>query len=450
MNVEITRKILERVDAEKDGMIKDLSDLITIPSVSDDKKHVAEALNHMLKLGETYDFVTQSKAHDRVGVIEMGNGDETLGILTHVDVVPPGPLDLWTTPPFQADIRDGKIFGRGTLDDKGMVIASLYAMKIVREMGLPLKKKVQLIIGTQEETAWDDMFDYVKNNKLPDYGFTPDGEFPIENIEKGVCDLVLEFDTPKANNEDGEKPYIVSINAGTASNCVPARAEAVLSNGEIIIAEGRAAHSSVPSRGVNAIFELRNKLISRKVESNIFTKILDVIYFETSDFVGKNMPFYKEDEYYKGEYVHRNVFIPTIFKTENGKLSILVDIRYVIGTEIQEVKDYFEKIAKQFGGLLRVSDDLPPVFVSREKPFLKSFAEAYEYVTGKESEFLTGYGASYAKTMHDIVGWGPVFPGEQDTCHEANEFISIDSLINCTKIYATAIAEIVLSDKSYK
>lgn len=143
--------LLQYIENNKDEMLKDLADFVAIPSISSDKEKVRKALEFALKLGADMGFRVENCLNGQVGVIEIGQGEETLGILSHVDVVPAGDLEEWETDPFEAVIKDGRVYGRGNIDDKGMIISSLYAMKAVSEYGIPLKKKVQLILGTQEE-----------------------------------------------------------------------------------------------------------------------------------------------------------------------------------------------------------------------------------------------------------------------------------------------------------
>ena len=219
------RIMTEFIDKHFGDMTADLAELIAVPSESDDHEKVREALRAAVKQAERYGFKAYSVLDEQVGIVEMGEGPETLGILTHVDVVPAGDPAQWDSDPYKAEIRDGKIFGRGTLDDKGMLIASLYAMRAVKELGLPLRKKVQLIIGTREEVEWTDMDAYVKSYPLPDYGFTPDGAYPVCNIEKGYIDQLMEFDVSDEKGEDGL--YLRELDIGTAANVIPGRAAAV-------------------------------------------------------------------------------------------------------------------------------------------------------------------------------------------------------------------------------
>ena len=232
------------IDMNRQNILDDLSAIVTVPSVSSDLSKVSEALDKVLELGRRMGFSAERLLDGQIGIVEIGEGNETVGILTHVDVVPAGDRDQWHTDPFQAVVRDGRIYGRGTLDDKGMIVASLYAMKAVKEQDIPLKKKIRLIIGTQEETSWTDMEKYTRSYPPPDYGFTPDGEYPICNIEKGGADIMMEFDI----SDEVSGLHLVSIDCGQAANAVPAKASAVLSDGSEIVAYGRAVHSCQPEK----------------------------------------------------------------------------------------------------------------------------------------------------------------------------------------------------------
>lgn len=435
------------VEANRDGILRDLSELIGIASVSSDATKVQAALDFILERARQMGFRAENVLNGQVGVVEMGEGNETLGILTHTDVVSPGDLQDWCSDPFKACVRDGRLYGRGALDDKGMIIASLYAMWAVSELGQQLHKKVQLIIGTQEEVEWTDMDAYVRAFPLPDYGFTPDGEYPICNIEKGGGNIRLTFDI---SSEQGDGLYVTDVSCGTAENVVPGKAVARLSDGSEVAAEGRAVHSCQPERGDNALFRLVEKLNAMPLAENPLLRALRCVYDTFSDMYGTRLGLCSASEYYQGEFVHRNVFTPTIFTTNGGTCEVNINVRSAYGTSDEEILTGFEAFAGRVDARITKYTMMPPVFVSKDRPFLKKLAEAYENVTGLKNEFVLAYGGSYAKAMPNVVSWGPIFPGEEDTCHEPNEYIKIDSLLSSTEIFAQAIAGIALSEESFK
>ncbi len=456
-----TEKIISYMEAHKEDIIRDAGDLIGIPSISDDHKQVLRALEHVLAIGRSMGFQARSVLNGQAGIIEIGEGPETLGILVHVDVVPPGDAASWETPPFEPVIKDGKLYGRGAVDDKGPIIASLYAMKAVTELGIPLKKKVQMIIGTQEEVEWTDMEAYVKAFPLPDYGFTPDGEFPVCNIEKGVTDIELLVPV-KTPDIEMEGLFLTAINGGTATNVVPDHCKASLLKRtikrdgnveeEVFTLEGKgvSVHSCQPEKGKNAILELSSLLSKYPLADTEPARLAKLLDRQFADINCSGIGLYSENEYYEGEYVHRNIVSPTMISTEEGAVRINFNLRSAYGTCKEKIRNAFEEIAAQIGGSIEKFAGLPPVFVSKERPFMKVFAEAYETVTGLENEFTLAYGGSYAKAMDNVVSFGPLFPGEEDTCHEVNEYIAIDSLLLNAKVFAEAIGRIALSDAGFK
>lgn len=444
--MKVDKDLISLIDSYTDDMLKDLSSLIEIPSVTDDRPEVLKALNYTLDCGKRLGFDSKAYLEGEVGLIEAGRGEEVLGILAHVDVVSAGDTEKWRTPPFTPILEAGTIYGRGTLDDKGPVVAVLYAMKAVLDLEAKLnqqmKKKIQFILGTREETQWTDMDAYVKKYPLPDYGFTPDGEFPICNIEKGVA--TLEMVLPQ--HLDG---IITGLEGGTASNVVPGKCQIII-EGESIIIDGKAVHASQPEKGKNAIMAMAKKLVQMNLKESPLLRVAAMLvdYFDDSE--GAALGLRSESEYFNGEFVHRNIFTPTMIKANGDCTKITFDIRYAYGTDFTEILEAFDKVAAELNGKVDSYQDLPPVYVSSGKPFLKVFAQAYERVTGLGNEFVLAYGGSYAKAMPNIVSWGPIFPGDDDTCHEENEFITLEVLKRNAEIFAVALWDIVMSDESYK
>ena len=148
--------------------------------------------------------------------------------------------------------------------------------------------------------------------------------------------------------------------------------------------------------------------------------------------------------------MHRNTFAPTILKADKGKAALWVNARPPYGEDMDKVVKTLDDWARERGGKTVSMDAQPGVFVSKESPFLKVLADSYEDVTDFTNEFVLAYGGSYAKAMPNIVSWGPLFPGEEDTCHITDEYIDLESMMMSTKIFAEAIMRIVLSDESFK
>src|SRR5690606_23979473 len=178
------------VEKRKNDLIHDTQRLLQIKSVLDEEnatkdaplgQGVKDALQFMLDLGEEHGFKSKNEGN-LAGHIDFGEAEECVGILCHVDVVPEG--DGWSVDPYGAEIKDGKIYARGAIDDKGPTMAAFYGMKIVKELDLPLKRRVRMIIGTDEESNWRCVDHYFEHEEMPTFGFAPDADFPIIYAEK--------------------------------------------------------------------------------------------------------------------------------------------------------------------------------------------------------------------------------------------------------------------------
>ena len=275
----------KEVELRKEDLLKDLFTLLRIDSVRDDSKATEdapvgpgpkEALEAFLAIGERDGFTTK-QVGNLAGHIEFApNPDykETLGVLGHVDVVPVG--TGWDTDPFEPQIINDRIYARGSSDDKGPSMAAYYALKIIKELGLPVSRRVRFIIGTDEESGWKCMDRYFQTEEMPDFGFSPDATFPIINGEKGI--LSLHYDIP-AGTPEGDY-QLLSFDAGLRENMVPqdAHAEIVVPNADEVVDRflayvaanpvegsaqvldgkvildvvGKSAHGSTPDKGINA------------------------------------------------------------------------------------------------------------------------------------------------------------------------------------------------------
>ena len=275
-------KIIEEL---KDDLIDSTAELIKIKSIEGEAKEgkpygegVASALEKALEISEKLGFKTVN-VDGYVGYAEYGEGDDYIGVLGHLDLVPEG--DGWKYPPYGAEIHDGKMYGRGTTDDKGPIMAALYGLKAIKEAKLPLSKKVRILFGTNEETGSNEISHYLAKEKPPILGFTPDAEYPIIYAEKGIT----RFDVVKKLEIKSDKQIKLKyVKGGDAPNIVPDYCEAGIEcpdpdmiiksveycankNGidlkakekeGLVVVEsvGVAAHGSTPEVGKNAIMQM--------------------------------------------------------------------------------------------------------------------------------------------------------------------------------------------------
>lgn len=440
--------LIERIDGMYPDILAALKGLIAYPSYEENGEAVSGALRYCLTLASELGLEARLAAGGSVGVISCGPADaEKCAVLAHVDVVPEGDWSLWKFPPYEMTVADGSVYGRGVGDDKGPLISCLFAIKAVLDEAAAqggLKKRLELILGTREETVWTDMEAYVNTEKLPDYGFTPDGDFPIGNVEKGYMDIIVTFPFTENDTE------IAVLTAGNAKNIIPENAELRIDGKDVLIkAHGRSVHSSVPERGVNAISALSRETRIHEVGLNPAARNCLSFIREhlSSDVFGKSFGIYREEDTYQGEYVHHTVCAPTLLATTETGYAINLNLRTSPPDDPNEILSRIAAVASLYGASVEADGIQSTVFVPRTRPFLRKMAQAYSSVTGKAADFTLGYGASYAKAMPNIVSFGPVFPGSEDSIHEANERVEECDLQSAGRIYALALGLIAYSDE---
>ena len=461
------------IDNNKDEIIKSTQELIKIPSVYEKSnnpampfgKNVNDALTYMLNLGEKLGFRTKN-IDGYCGYIEFGSGNDLVGIIGHLDVVPEG--DNWTNPPFSATIKDNKIFGRGAIDDKGPIIASLYAMKAVMD-NCKINKRVRLILGLNEENDWKCIEHYKQvNEELPSVSFSPDANFPCIYAEKGILSSYISMPYPLEKHKK-DIIFIKNINCNNnALNVVPKYCEVSLEidsnlikitdfvdyinnsikdlkfNIEIniiddktisLISHGVQAHAAHPDLGVNAISKLIVLLYDIFNKYNINCDILD--FFKSNinnEYDGNLLGANFSDE---SGNLTLNV---GNFSFNNSTISIGFNIRIPIHTKINAIEKIFEEKCFNYNNLKYITSEIEePLYVPKNNFLVKALCNIFNEETNSNFEPIAIGGGTYARGFDNCVSFGPCFPGDTDMCHQTDEFIDIDKLILSTKIYAKAI-----------
>lgn len=463
---------LNEVEKRKEALLKDTRELLHIKSILDEDhtlpdaplgKGVKQALEFMLKLGEKDGFIAKNVGNV-AGHLEFGEGDELLGILCHVDVVPEG--DGWTSDPFAAEIRDGKIFARGALDDKGPTMAAYYAMKIVKELGLPLNKRVRMIIGTDEESNWRCVEHYFKHEEMPTLGFAPDADFPIIQAEKGISDFDLAQQKRMIQKNDSLLE-VQSFNAGKRYNMVPDYAKAIirhfdheaelaqkfthfmnrfgvesqyhLENSELTLeVKGVSAHGMEPNNGKNAGLFLAEFLSKQNLDAQAADYFQFVSRYFFNDSRGVNFGVNYSDDL-SGELTI-NVGKLSYSNETGGKAGL--NLRYPVTNNMDNTKEKIEAVIRQEGFTLENFSDSKPHYVDENDFLIQTLKKVYEEQTGEKAELLAIGGGTYARSLKSGVAFGPLFPGRPDIAHQKDEFIMVDDLIRSAAIYAQAIFEL--------
>jgi succinyl-diaminopimelate desuccinylase len=455
------------IDAMKEDIIKSTQEIIKIKSVESEPKPgmpfgegVAKSLECALNTAKNLGFHTVN-LDGYVGYAEYGQGEDYVVALGHLDVVPEG--DGWIHPPYAAEIHDGKMYGRGTTDDKGPIMATLYGLKAVKDAKLPISKRIRVLFGTNEETGSKELEYYLEREKAPVAGFTPDADYPIINGEKGITifNIVKDF-----NSLNKSANYIKYIKGGQVANIVPEYCEAgivtkdaqniikalesfekvadykltseVKEDMVIIKSEGEAAHGSLPELGCNAIMQLFAFLGTIDLGSNDVSAYVE--------FLNKNI----------GMDIHGESFGVCLEDDNSGKLSFNVgvvnmdensstmtlNLRYPVTNKLEDMMNPFNKRIEGTGIKIEKFEHQEPLFFSPDSPIIKALQKVYTEQTGEEAKLISIGGGTYAKEMPNTVAFGPMFPGEPDTIHKRNEYITIDNLIKNAKIYAHALYEL--------
>lgn len=458
----------EHIDAIQPRLIASLQEALRIRSTKADSKPgmpfgegVHCALQHALATARDLGFRT-GNVDSMVGYAEYGDGDEMVAVLGHLDVVPEG--TGWTHPPYGAHIVDGSLYGRGALDNKGPTYAALFALAALSRMGIPLRRRIRVLFGTNEENGSNCMAHYVQSgHELPVMGFTPDGSFPIIYAEKGSVKLRL---TAPAKFR-GEIVGMDVFRGGQAANMVPESALAVLTGAEDALrplrhvleamAEdrkwplelketpgtlevrtgGKSAHASAPEYGINAAVRLLHLLECLPVDAPWRTAVaaLGALVNESSD--GARLGIACRDNL-SGPLT---LNLGLLERSPEGHLTATLDIRY----PVQKAWETLHAAAEQRVGDLGLSLELlrhsPPLYMDPSSKLIRLLQRVYTEKTGQEATLLTTGGGTYARSMPNVVAFGASFPGEPDLMHEPDERISLDQLALVSRLLGAAMLE---------
>lgn len=461
----------KHIESLQERIIAAVQDSIRIASVkgeaAPDMPYGAKptaALNHALGLAQSLGFTTVN-LDNRVGWAEFGTGDEMIAVLGHLDVVPPG--DGWDTPPFAAAVKDGSIIGRGAIDNKGPIIAALFALKAIKDAGLQTKRRIRVIFGIDEESGCTCVEYYVNQGKeLPVAGFTPDAMYPLINAEKGI----LHTNFSSELGQGGSTP-LLRLSGGTAGNVVPAEAVAMLSAGNpdetarqvmewaeklnlapfihvqigaqsvTITATGKSAHASTPQAGENAIVRLMPILANmdiQKTAQEFARYITDCI----ADYTGAGLGIAMQDEVSGSLTCNLGM---AALKTGGITLTATLDIRYPVTKNHAKITQKLTANLTAAGMTCTENKNVNPLYIPEDAPLVRTLLDVYQKQTGQQNAapLATG-GGTYAKCMPNIVAFGPNFPGDPDTFHQPNEFITIDNLMKIAKITAEAMYRLAI------
>lgn len=457
------------IDSIKEQIINSTCELIKIPSVLENSHNPKEpfgknctiALEYALQLGNSLGFRTKN-IDGYCGYIEFGEGSQMLGIIGHLDVVPAG--ENWTYPPFSGTISNEKIYGRGAIDDKGPVVATLYAMKAVMD-NYKINKRVRLILGIDEENDWRCINYYKEHEEHPSFGFSPDADFPCIYAEKALLSVHM--------HENYERNNVINIDSiddlNNAINVVPKYClvnlsvddsisiDECINNATNIINKysynikvsksdnthfsltsyGTSAHAAHPELGINAISRLLVVLYEffalYNIDINIISTFNKYINTQTN---GKNLGI----DYYD-ESGNLTLNVAKMCMKDNC-IYISMNLRIPVNTSISDIKNVFNKICSNSDISIFYNGEKNSLYIPKEDKLVKTLCNIFNKNTNMNKEPIAIGGATYARAFKNCISFGANMPGNKDMCHQIDEFISIDNLLLSCKIYANAIYEL--------
>ena len=429
----------------KDEFLTSLKTLISYPSVLNEGENgtpfgqaIQDVLEKTLEICRGLGFTTYLDPKGYYGYAEIGQGAELLAVLCHLDVVPSGDEADWQTPPFEATIKDGWIFGRGVQDDKGPSMAALYAVKSLLDSGVKFKKRVRFIFGTDEETLWRCMGRYNELEETATLGFAPDSSFPLTYAEKGLLQVKLH----------GPGLDQLELEAGVAFNVVPGKASYQGELLEQVVAGLQAAsfdyeqsdhqvtvlglpkHAKDAAEGVNAIVRLATVL--QPLQAHPALAFI-------AEAVGEDATGGRLFGDISDEPSGRLSFNIAGLTLNSEKSEIRIDIRIPVLADKDQLVAKLAEIAGRYQLNYEEFDYLAPLYVPKDSELVSTLMAIYQEKTGDTSPAMSSGGATFARTMPNCVAFGALFPGAEQTEHQANERASLDDLYRAMDIYAETI-----------
>jgi dipeptidase D len=408
--------------------------------------------------------------------IWIGHGAQSLGIMSHSDVQPVAPEE-WSRDPWSGEVIDGRIWGRGSVDDKGPIVAVMYGMRALLDSGFPLKKKIILLVGTDEESANEDVATYLKTRKAPDQTIVVDSNYPVICAEKGWCGIWLHI--PKtAGSSAGKGLLVTSLRSGFSASIVPERATAkLISTGtpsaetkrllEQEVAEflgkrnaaridiglsgdtltltawGKSVHSAAPADGHNALMDL---LVFLDSSLNVLPNAYGLMAKFASRYVGfeldgKSLGIAHRDDFMGEVTVSANMFAET-----DTTLMFMFNFRVPKGIQLQEAEQklntLFADFGKEHGFTFSDTRYMSEAhYIDPAGPFVQKLLGIYNAVTGENRNAQSIGGGTYARRLPNAVVFGPALPDEEYRGHRPDEYFLVSTLVTNIEILTHTMAQ---------
>ncbi|GAB2707531.1 dipeptidase [Comamonas sediminis] len=464
-------------------VLSSITQMVALPTVRDPKvpPHESPAIIDFGRMVEkmAQDFGLQYRNVDnRIFEVTLpGKGTEEFGILTHADVVPVVPaewvVDGQQLDPFKVTRVGDKLYGRGTIDDKGSIATVLYAMKAVKQSQLPLQRSIRLMIETTEETGGDAMKYYRDKTKLPDYNIVLDSKYPAVVAEKGTGAIKASFADVKT---DPQQPAITAMAGAASANAIAQTATATIEAGNAaalaavaqklqaakdgfvasnqqfgkfsvdlvssankidIKVTGSSAHGSRPEEGVNPVPRLALLLQSALmpaqgqplVQQNQYSEAVRYINGVFGmDYFGKGL-----NVAYADDFMGPLTISPNLIKPGNGQLEVTANARMPRGKSPEQLKAEVEKGIANWSAATQVPvkiDYTQGNWMARDPKgaWLSTLLNIFGDTTGLDAKPVPTAGSTTAKLMPNAINFGPAMPGKKYTAHNALEYKEVPDL----------------------
>jgi len=342
------------------------------------KEIIVESLR---ELGARIEIMEKEKGRPNV-LGYIGEGEPSVAIIAHMDVVPAG--SGWTQDPFSPSIHEGKIYGRGALDDKGPYAAAWGGIRAILKSSLPFRGSIILgAVADEERGSQMGMKFLLEKGFSPSFCIVPDGGSMDEAMvgEKGMMWIR-------------------------------------------VCASGKSAHASTPEKGENAIYKLTNFLF----------------FLSRFKFKGEFHPLFNEPTLNLGQI--KGGQAPNIVP---DSCEAILDVRYPLGMEEEELISQLRDLAKESGSRIEIQaiSSSKPHLLEERSPLVCAFRRVGKDM-GIKLKFKTMGGNTIAKNLY-FKGIPSIAhsPGEEEVAHQADEYVKINNLLLCAKLWAGVIYELI-------
>jgi len=423
--------------------------------------------------------------HGCVVVIGLGQGEDKVGLVAHGDVQPVDP-SKWKKSPFELDrtSEPGKLLARGAEDDKGPIATALYAMKSLKDLQLPLSKRIELYVYMAEESDWEALEQFVKTHPLPQVNITLDAEYPAVTAEKGygTVAVTLPVTAPAAPAEGAGEgaaagaaagdPIIAQFKGGFFGSQIPEDAQARIANatpalearirqrgakqsgmqyafewqgGDLLVtAKGVSAHSSKPEDGINAISMLADALAVQAWPDSGAGGLVNFL----NEMVGTG--HYGEkfgNVAYRDAFMGPMTFAPTVIRQKEEGIELSINIRRPQGKTAEQLTNEVNAALARWQGAhqplvdarVRIGDP----WIQQDAPQLPVLMGVFSYFTGvKDPKPVAVGGGTNSRLFPRAVSFGPAMPRTVYTGHSEHEFITVKQLLLNLEMYTAVMAEL--------